>query len=134
MAPSLTLLGTGTALPHPQRGPTAGLLQTPDARVLLDCGSGTLQKAAAAGADLFSLDALLLTHVHLDHLADLLPLAFALSIPRIERSAPLQVILSHEALRTWNRLQDALDPWLTPPATNLTLRPLHPGEDLHTLG
>lgn len=37
----------------------------------MDCGRGELQRAAAIGGDVNGLSALLLTHLHSDHIADL---------------------------------------------------------------
>ncbi|MFB6219170.1 MAG: MBL fold metallo-hydrolase, partial [Halobacteriaceae archaeon] len=70
----LTFLGTGSAMATPGRTQTGLLLEAvgaDDATVLLDCGNGVLEAAAPAHEDI---DALLLTHHHTDHVADLLPL------------------------------------------------------------
>ena len=44
---------------------------------LVDCGSGVTQRMAAAGASGAALDALLLTHLHSDHLVDLYQLVIS---------------------------------------------------------
>jgi ribonuclease BN (tRNA processing enzyme) len=71
----LTFLGTGSAMATPGRA-QSGLLLTgagpQDARLLVDCGSGVLGALARRGYD--DLDAVLLTHHHTDHVADLVPL------------------------------------------------------------
>jgi ribonuclease Z len=66
----VTLLGTGCPVAHPRRGGAATLVQTPGARVLIDCGSMVTQRLVAAGCPGATLDALLVTHLHSDHLAD----------------------------------------------------------------
>lgn len=91
MAVELVHLGTGHALPDAARGPTATLLSSHGVTVLVDAGSGTLQKLHAAGAHLLTLDALVLTHAHLDHIADVAPLLFALAVPGYVRTTPLQI-------------------------------------------
>jgi len=48
-----------------------------DRPLLFDCGAGTLLRLDQMGASLESLDTVLLTHLHLDHVSDLLALANA---------------------------------------------------------
>jgi ribonuclease BN (tRNA processing enzyme) len=72
-----------------------------------------LQKLQAAGCDLLDLNAVFLTHDHLDHLADLLPLLFALRIPFYNRQEPLEIFASAETLERIRSLQSVFDDWLT---------------------
>jgi ribonuclease Z len=67
----LTLLGTGSPLPDPHRAGPATLVQAGAANLLVDCGRGVLMRAAAAGIGANALTALLLTHLHSDHITDL---------------------------------------------------------------
>ena len=66
----VTLLGTGCPVAHPRRGGAATLVETASARVLVDCGSMVAQRLVAAGCPGARLDALLVTHLHSDHLVD----------------------------------------------------------------
>lgn len=68
------LLGTGVAIPWDSRTQSSILLQSSSARLLLDCGAGALHRLNQAQIDPTSIDAVLLTHLHLDHTADFLPL------------------------------------------------------------
>lgn len=70
----LTLLGTGSAMPTGRHYQAGYLLQTEDTRVLIDCGAGTLQRLATQPEGYTDLDAVVLTHHHLDHVNDLLAL------------------------------------------------------------
>ncbi len=74
----LTVLGCGTLLPDPRRGAPGFLLRSGTSAVLIDSGSGTLQRLARAGADPVGLDAAVYTHRHLDHCADLPAILFAM--------------------------------------------------------
>lgn len=76
-----TVLGSGTGLPDPTRGPAGFLLQAAGRAFLVDGGSGTLQRCAAAGVDPRTLDGGIYSHRHPDHCADLVPLLFAMHIP-----------------------------------------------------
>lgn len=69
----VTLLGTGSAVPTGDRY-QAGLVVEPTERsapLLIDCGTGTIHRLAQAGYETTEFDTVLLTHHHLDHVADL---------------------------------------------------------------
>jgi ribonuclease Z len=67
----VTLLGTGSPIPDPARAGAATLVRSAGALLLADCGRGVLMRLAAAGVLPPMLDAVLLTHLHSDHLTDL---------------------------------------------------------------
>jgi ribonuclease Z len=66
----VTLLGTGCPVAHPRRGGAATLIETERARVLVDCGSMVTQRLVEAGCRGAELDALVVSHLHSDHLVD----------------------------------------------------------------
>jgi ribonuclease Z len=67
----VTLLGTGCPQVHPDRFGPASLVRAAGSSFLVDCGSGVTQRLVAAGSSGAKLDALLLTHLHSDHVVDL---------------------------------------------------------------
>jgi ribonuclease Z len=67
----ITLLGTGSPIPDPNRAGPSTLVRAGGQVFLVDCGRGVLQRAAAVGAGAAGLSALLLTHLHSDHIGDL---------------------------------------------------------------
>lgn len=67
----VTLLGTGSPMPDPDRAGPATLVRAGAQTFLVDCGRGVLQRAAAIGVGANALTAVLLTHLHSDHIADL---------------------------------------------------------------
>lgn len=67
----ITLLGTGSPIPDPGRAGPATLVQTGGTRLLVDCGRGVLMRLTAAGVLPPMLTAVLVTHLHSDHLTDL---------------------------------------------------------------
>lgn len=69
----VTFLGTGSAMPAGDRVQT-GILLTGAETLLIDCGAGVLHRLAQTDVGYESVDTVLLTHHHLDHVADLLPL------------------------------------------------------------
>lgn len=74
----LSFLGTGSALPTGHRVQSGLLVEAPDCEpLLIDCGSGVLHRLAGTPLGYEALDDVLLTHHHVDHVADLLPLVKA---------------------------------------------------------
>lgn len=67
----ITLLGTGSPIPDPNRAGPSTLVRAGGQVFLVDCGRGVLQRAAAVGVGASGLSALLLTHLHSDHIAEL---------------------------------------------------------------
>lgn len=67
----VTLLGTGSAIPSPNRLQTGVLLEDASRTLLVDCGSGVVHRLAQHGTDVREINTVLLTHHHLDHVADL---------------------------------------------------------------
>ncbi|WP_142858842.1 MBL fold metallo-hydrolase [Salinigranum halophilum] len=83
----VTFLGTGSAMPTPERVQTGLLIESDPTgegdgeddeghrrQLLVDCGSGVLNRLSSTDAGYESISTVLLTHHHLDHVADLLPL------------------------------------------------------------
>jgi ribonuclease Z len=67
----ITLLGTGNPLPDPHRAGPATLVRAGEATFLIDAGRGVVMRAAAAGTGPSALTAVLLTHLHSEHITDL---------------------------------------------------------------
>lgn len=68
---TVTLLGTGSPLPDPYRAGPSTLVSAGSDHYLVDAGRGALMRLAAAGLGAAQLRAVLLTHLHSDHLTDL---------------------------------------------------------------
>lgn len=67
----ITLLGTGSPMVDPNRAGPSTLVKAGDQAFLVDCGRGALMRAAAVGVGAANIAALLLTHLHSDHITDL---------------------------------------------------------------
>jgi ribonuclease BN (tRNA processing enzyme) len=73
----VTFLGTGSAMPTGERFQTGLLLEDPDGGaepLLVDCGSGVVHGLASTSVGYEGIEAVLLTHHHLDHVSDLMAL------------------------------------------------------------
>lgn len=122
----LVVLGSGTAIPVADRFPAGYLLRHGSHRVMVDCGPGTLRRLAQAGESPRDLDAVLLTHYHTDHCADLAALLFALRSPTFAGRPPLRLYGAPGLQRLVGKLTEAW-PWLEPRGYELQLVELAPG-------
>jgi ribonuclease BN (tRNA processing enzyme) len=69
----VTVVGSSPAWPNPGSAHAGTLLETGTARVLVDCGPGVLARLREADGGWPQVDAIVLTHCHLDHCGDLVP-------------------------------------------------------------
>jgi ribonuclease Z len=67
----VVLLGTGNPVPDANRAGAATLVRAGGQQLLVDAGRGVCMRLAAAGTLPVLLDAVLLTHLHSDHICDL---------------------------------------------------------------
>ena len=89
----LTVLGSGTSVPHPRRSSSAHWVEAAAGTLLLDCSGPALHRMAEEGCDWPSLDAIWVSHFHLDHVGGLAPFLFGTKYaPQTrERHKPLTV-------------------------------------------
>jgi ribonuclease BN (tRNA processing enzyme) len=90
---NLTVLGSGTSVPHPQRASTSHWLETPGGTLLLDASAAAVHRLAQEHLDWVNLDAIWISHFHLDHIGGLAPYLFGTKhAPQTrERRKPLSI-------------------------------------------
>lgn len=88
---TITLLGTGSPLPDADRAGPATLIQGGGQNVLVDAGRGVLMRLTAAGVQASNLTAVLITHLHSDHITDLGDLITAVWIGTFQ-ATPLRIV------------------------------------------
>jgi ribonuclease BN (tRNA processing enzyme) len=72
----LVILGSGTSVPHARRASPAYWLQTGGGSLLLDISSDAAHRMAQEGLEWPNLEAIWISHFHLDHLGGLAPFLF----------------------------------------------------------
>lgn len=74
----ITILGSGTSIPHPQRASPGLVIHFHKTTLLIDPSSGSLHRAERYGTGVKDIDYVLFSHFHPDHTGDLGPFLFAL--------------------------------------------------------
>jgi ribonuclease BN (tRNA processing enzyme) len=89
----LVILGSGSAVPHAKRASSAYWLEADAGSLLLDISADAPRRMAQENLDWVSLDAIWVSHFHLDHLGGLGPFLFGMrAAPQSrERSKPLRI-------------------------------------------
>jgi ribonuclease BN (tRNA processing enzyme) len=87
------VLGSGTSVPHPRRAASAHWLETSSGSLLLDASAAVVHRMAQENLDWANLDAIWISHFHLDHVGGLAPFLFATKhAPQTkERRKPLKI-------------------------------------------
>jgi len=106
----LTVLGKSPSWEDAGGACSSYLIQAGSTTVLVDCGSGALGKLRAR-IDYRDLDAIVISHLHADHLLDLVPLACALTYgpASTDGSAPPRLVVPAGGREFMRRLGAAID-------------------------
>ena len=96
----VTLLGSGTSLPDPTRVQSGILVEVGNQTILFDVGSGTLHRLTQTLVDVTSIDAVFITHFHIDHCSDFIPLCQTLWLSGYQKTLKL---FGPPAMREWAR-------------------------------
>jgi ribonuclease Z len=100
--PELIILGSAASVPDAAHDTVGQVLCGLDWAVLVDCGGSPVYKLAQVGIELESIQAVILTHKHADHIYGLPLLVQGLWLGG--RTAPLPIFGPREAINTSQRL------------------------------
>ena len=126
----LTCIGTGTAVPEPDRVCSGYLLETSGLRLLLDCGGGVVHSMARLGVDWHTLTHLVLTHFHNDHIGDVPLLFFAWKWGMLPpRAEPIRVIGPTGTGQLLQRMADVFGDHLAEPRFPVVVDEIAAGDE-----
>jgi ribonuclease BN (tRNA processing enzyme) len=125
----LVVIGSGTVAPSARRTAPAYWVEAGATRLLLDCGAGTLHRAAALDLPWHTVHHVAITHFHADHWGELPHFLFACRWGvEPARSAPL-VLWGPAGLRErLGALAHAFGDWVLEPGFPLEIRELASGD------
>jgi ribonuclease BN (tRNA processing enzyme) len=110
----IVILGSGTGIPTKRRGSPGLILRNKGKDILIDSGSGTLQKLASAGIPFEKQEDIFYTHLHPDHCADLVPILFAKRNPDISNSHELNLWGGKGFKNYVDKLMSIYEKWIVP--------------------
>ncbi|HEX6631618.1 MAG TPA: ribonuclease Z [Gemmatimonadaceae bacterium] len=126
----LTTVGSGVVA-SPRRVCSGHLVQADDVRLLMDCGSGVVQRMASLGVRWQEITHVALSHFHNDHVSDLTTLVFAWKWGDLPpRTAPAVLVGPVGTAALLDRLAAALGDWVREPGFPWTVREIAPGGEL----
>ena len=127
----LTILGSGTIVPNGSRNSSGYFVELPDARVMMDCGAGTMHALARYDRPWEQMTHLFISHFHIDHLGELASLFFAFRYGmKADRREPLTVIGPLGLDRIMDGLRMAFGQTLFEARFPVIVRMIRPGETL----
>ena len=127
----LTILGSGTVVPSGSRNSAGYFVELPDARIMMDCGAGTVHALARFGLPWEQMTHLFISHFHVDHIGELASLLFAFRYGmKTNRSEPFTIIGPLGLDRVIDGLKMAFGPKHFEAKFPVNLRTITPGERL----
>ncbi len=123
----LIVIGSGTGVPSMRRGSPCLAVRAAGRLMVLDLGSGSLRALLRHGLDFSTIDVLALSHLHPDHVGDLIPFFFATRYALgYNRREPFLLLAARGFARFHQRLKEAFGEWVEPPPGLMNLHELAP--------
>lgn len=111
----IIIIGSGTSVPSLRRASPGIAVATGTHTLLLDSGPGTLRQMLRAGITINDIDAIVYSHFHADHTADLVPFIFAAKYsPGAHRTRDLTVMGPPGLKEFYRSLTLAYGRWIVP--------------------
>ncbi|HEY8204531.1 MAG TPA: ribonuclease Z, partial [Pyrinomonadaceae bacterium] len=107
----LVVLGSGTSVFHPQRAAAGFWLETERGSLLLDCSADAPHRMAEEKLDWANLDAIWISHLHLDHCGGLASFLFGMkyALQTQSRTKPLRILACAGVERLLKAIDDSHD-------------------------
>ena len=130
----VTWIGTGTCVPRLDRRGPCTLVRCGGAKIVVDLGLGSLHGLLERGLRHTDLDAVLITHLHPDHLAELVSFLFAANYDEAPRKTRLVLAGGSGFSAYLTALSSIHGHWLVPKGYDLRVVELSPGGEVELEG
>ena len=111
----IIILGSGTCVPSLRRAGPVTCLRTEGTTLLIDSAAGTLRQLVRAGIPYDSVDYILYTHLHPDHVGEFVPFIFATKYaPGYKRTTPVTIFAAEGFKQFHEALKQGFGKWVEP--------------------
>ncbi len=117
----LIIIGSGTGIPSLRRASPAFFLISENSKVLIDSGPGALRKMLEKGITYQDMDLILYTHIHPDHVSDLVPILFVSKYGDLPRKKDLLCMGGSGFKSYFEKLNKLYGSWIEPQSYCLTV-------------
>ncbi|MFO7964408.1 MAG: MBL fold metallo-hydrolase [Desulfobacterales bacterium] len=122
-ATTVTILGSGTCVPSLARSSSAALLEVSGLKLLIDIGPGTIFRLLTAGATIFDISHVFISHFHPDHTGELASFLFSYKHTRTVFQKKGVTIVGGKGLSDfYDRLRSVYGRWIEPEADGWPLK------------
>jgi ribonuclease BN (tRNA processing enzyme) len=118
----LIIIGSGTGIPSLRRGSPGLIVLSNSTKLLIDSGPGALRKMLEVGITYQDIDLLLYTHIHPDHVSDLVHVLFACKYAELPREKELLCIGGLGFKSYFEKLRNLYGSWVEPQSYRLTVK------------
>jgi len=118
----LVVLGSGTGVPSLRRGSPGLLLISDGNYILIDSGTVNLKRIHESGEKYQDIDLLLYTHIHPDHVSELVPLLFACKYSHLPRKKNLLCAGGPGFEDYFEKLKNIYGSWIEPQSYQLKVK------------
>ncbi len=123
----LIVLGSGTGVPSLRRGAPAYAVQAAGRLIMLDLGSGACRALLRHGLSFSQIDIIALTHLHPDHIGDLVPFLFATHYSLgYTREVPFSLLAAQGFREFHRKLKGPFGQWVEAPEGMMDIWELKP--------
>jgi ribonuclease BN (tRNA processing enzyme) len=120
--PELIILGSGTGIPSLRRASPGLILSSENRHILIDSGPGILRRMLKVGVTYRDIDLLLYTHIHPDHIADLVPILFACKYGDLPREKEMICAGGPGFKRHFDKMRNLYGSWIETKTYRLTIK------------
>lgn len=117
----IIIIGSGTGIPSLKRGSPCMILVSDQSTILIDSGPGALRDMLKIGITYQDFDLALYTHIHPDHVADLVAILFSCKYSEKPREKELTIIGGHGFKDYFKNLKKIYSSWIDPDTYDLKI-------------
>ncbi len=122
----IIFLGTGTGVPEKNNFPSSVLIETQNKKLIFDFGEGLMKSLLKKKISIKDIDALFLTHFHIDHISGILPLLFAFRYPGDLRKKEFYIFGPYGTKKLFEKIFKIFKEQIKPESYKLFVKELKP--------